>query len=188
MVLLYTVNDLIDAWDVHLILGTQAGAFDKQDAFKRKRRLLERSRLLGCVEVFPLIVVYCLFRLLKTILFQASFIHKNCSEQFLSSYFLFWAILNLNLPFAVNVTLNLFVLITVANSTKITNIPPHYINSRLSSPSALIRLDPVVLNPQLLMSEYLLWFWFDVEQDAMRILSCQSKKKLNKFNCFSRFC
>ena len=90
MVLLYTVNDLIDAWDVHLILGTlKAGAFDKQDAFKRKRRLLERSRLLGGVEVFLLIVVYCLLRLLKTILFQAGFIHKNCSEQFLSSYFLF---------------------------------------------------------------------------------------------------
>ena len=82
-------NDLIDSWDVYLILGTQAGAFDKQDRFKRKRRLLERSRSLGGVEVLPLIVVYCLLRLLKTILFHASFIHKNCSEQFLSSYFLF---------------------------------------------------------------------------------------------------
>ena len=99
--ILYTVNDLIDSWDVYLILGTQAEAFDKQDGFKRKRRLLERSRSLSGVEVFPLIVVYCLLRLLKTILFHASFIHKNCSEQFLSSYFLFWAILNLNLTFAV---------------------------------------------------------------------------------------
>ena len=56
---MYTVNDVIDAWDVYLILGTQAGggggwgggggggggAFDKQDAFKRERRLLERLRI-----------------------------------------------------------------------------------------------------------------------------------------------
>ena len=35
----------------------------------------------------------------------ASFIHKNCSGQLLSAYFLFWQILNLNLTFAVNVNL-----------------------------------------------------------------------------------
>ena len=84
---MYTVNDPIDAWDVYFILGTQAGAFDKPDAFKRERRLLKR--LLGGVEVFSLTFVCCLLRLIKTILFHASFIHKNCSEQFLSSYFLF---------------------------------------------------------------------------------------------------
>ena len=94
--ILYTVNDLIDAWDVYLILGTQAGAFDKQDAFKRERRLLKRLRITFTRRCwsFPLTVVYCLLRLIKTILLHPSFIHKNCSEQFLSSYFLFWAILN----------------------------------------------------------------------------------------------
>ena len=34
-------------------------------------------------------------------LFQANFIPKNCSAQFLSAYFLFLEILNLNLTFAV---------------------------------------------------------------------------------------
>ena len=54
-------------------------------------------------EVFPLIVVYCILLqfLLKTKLFHASFIHKNCFRKFLSSYFLFWEVLNLNLTFAV---------------------------------------------------------------------------------------
>ena len=33
--------------------------------------------------------------------FTPVFIHKNCSEQFLSAYFLFWEILNLTLTFAV---------------------------------------------------------------------------------------
>ena len=33
--------------------------------------------------------------------FHASFIHKNCSGQFLFSYFLFWDILNLNPTLAV---------------------------------------------------------------------------------------
>ena len=35
--------------------------------------------------------------------FQASFLHKNCCGQFLSAYFSFWEILNLNPTFAVNV-------------------------------------------------------------------------------------
>ena len=58
-------------------------------------------------QVSPLIVVYCLLPLLKNKSFQAGFIPKNCSGQFLSAYFLFREILNLNLTFAVNVTLNL---------------------------------------------------------------------------------
>ena len=45
-------------------------------------------------QVFFLIVVYCLLLLLKNKYFHASFIHKNCSGQFLFSYFLFWEILN----------------------------------------------------------------------------------------------
>ena len=52
-------------------------------------------------QVFPLIVVYCLLLLHKNKLFHASFIHKNCSVPFLSAYFLFWEILNLNVTFAV---------------------------------------------------------------------------------------
>ena len=40
-------------------------------------------------QVFFLIVVYCLLLLLKNKYFHASFIHKNCSGQFLFSYFLF---------------------------------------------------------------------------------------------------
>ena len=52
-------------------------------------------------KVFPFIVVYCLLLLLKNKLFQASFIHKNCPGQFLSTYFLLWEILNFNLTFAV---------------------------------------------------------------------------------------
>ena len=50
---------------------------------------------------FSFIVVYCLLLLLKNKQFHASFTHKNCSEQFLSAYFLFWEILILNLKFAV---------------------------------------------------------------------------------------
>ena len=58
-------------------------------------------------QVFPLIFIYCLLLLPENKLFQASFIHKNnCSAQFLSAYFLLWEILNLNLTFAINVTLN----------------------------------------------------------------------------------
>ena len=48
--------------------------------------------------------------------FQASFIHKNCSGQLLSAYFLFFffflEILNFNLTFAVNATVNLLVDVT----------------------------------------------------------------------------
>ena len=50
---------------------------------------------------FSLIVVYCLLLLLENKQLPASFTHKNGSEQFLSVYFLFWDILNLNLTFAV---------------------------------------------------------------------------------------
>ena len=45
----------------------------------------------------PLIVVYCLLHLLKNKSFHASFIHKNFSGQFLSTYFPFWEILIFNL-------------------------------------------------------------------------------------------
>ena len=45
-------------------------------------------------HVFPLIFVYYLLRLHKNKQFHASFIHKNCSRQFLSAYFPFWEILN----------------------------------------------------------------------------------------------
>ena len=34
-----TVNDLINAWGVYLILGVQEGAFNSWEAFKRERRL-----------------------------------------------------------------------------------------------------------------------------------------------------
>ena len=48
--------------------------------------------------------------------FQASFIHKNCSGQLLSAYslfpFFFLEILNFNLTFAVNATVNLLVDVT----------------------------------------------------------------------------
>ena len=40
-------------------------------------------------QVFPLIVVNCLLLQLKNKQFHASFIHKNCSGEFLSAYFLF---------------------------------------------------------------------------------------------------
>ena len=40
-------------------------------------------------QVFPLIVVNCLLLQLKNRQFHASFIHKNCSGEFLSAYFLF---------------------------------------------------------------------------------------------------
>ena len=52
-------------------------------------------------QVFLLLVVYCLLLLLKNKFFHARFIHKNCSGQFLFSYFLFWEILNLNPTLAV---------------------------------------------------------------------------------------
>ena len=52
-------------------------------------------------QVFPLIVVYCLLVLQKNKYFHAIFIHKSCSGQFFSAYFLFWEILNLNVTFAV---------------------------------------------------------------------------------------
>ena len=52
-------------------------------------------------QVFFVLVVYCLLLLLKNKYFHASFIHKNCSGQFLFSYFLFWEILNLNPTLAV---------------------------------------------------------------------------------------
>ena len=49
-------------------------------------------------QVFPLIVVNCLLLQLKNKQFHTSFINKNyCSGQFLSAYFLFLEILNLNL-------------------------------------------------------------------------------------------
>ena len=50
---------------------------------------------------------YCLLLLHKNEWFHASCIHENCSGQFLTPYFLLREILNLNLTFAVNVTLNL---------------------------------------------------------------------------------
>ena len=40
-------------------------------------------------QVFPLIVVNCLLLPLKNKQFHASFIHNNCSGEFLSAYFLF---------------------------------------------------------------------------------------------------
>ena len=46
------------------------------------------------------IFVYCLLLLHKNKWFIISFIHKNCSGQFLSVYFLCWEILNLNLTYA----------------------------------------------------------------------------------------
>ena len=52
-------------------------------------------------QVFPLIVVYCFSLLHRNKWFHASFIHKKCCGQFVSAYFLFWEILNLNMPFAV---------------------------------------------------------------------------------------
>ena len=52
-------------------------------------------------QVFLLIVVYCLLVLQKNKYFRTIFVHKSCSEKFLSAYFLFWEILNLNLTFAV---------------------------------------------------------------------------------------
>ena len=45
-------------------------------------------------QVFNLIVIYCLE--LKNKYFHSRFIHKNCFGQFLSSYFLFREIPNLN--------------------------------------------------------------------------------------------
>ena len=59
-----------------------------------KREFVQRD------QVFPLIVVKCLLLLLKKWV-HASFIHKNCSGQLLSAYFLFWEILYLNLTFPV---------------------------------------------------------------------------------------
>ena len=44
-------------------------------------------------QVFP--------QLSFTVVSRLSFIHKNCSGQFLSAYVLFWEILSLNLIFAV---------------------------------------------------------------------------------------
>ena len=63
--------------------------------FNGKREFVPRD------QVFPFIVVYCLLLPLKNKKFQASFIHKDCSGLFLSAYFLFWEILNLNLTSAV---------------------------------------------------------------------------------------
>ena len=40
-------------------------------------------------QLFPLTVVNCLLLQLKNKKFHASFIHTNCSGQFLSAYFLF---------------------------------------------------------------------------------------------------
>ena len=48
-----------------------------------KRKFVPRD------QVFLLLVVYCLLLLLKNKFFHARFIHKNCSGQFLFSYFLF---------------------------------------------------------------------------------------------------
>ena len=61
-------------------------------------------------KVFPFIVVYCLLLLLKNKLFQASFIHKNCSGQFHDPLIFCCEKFSTSisrLPFAINVTLNL---------------------------------------------------------------------------------
>ena len=61
-------------------------------------------------KVFPFIVVYCLSLLLKNKLFQASFIHKNCSGQFHDPLIFCCEKFSTSisrLPFAINVTLNL---------------------------------------------------------------------------------
>ena len=83
----------------------------RRAVLKRKRKKIERLRdtftpnskreFVPRDQDFSFIVVYCLLLLLKNKQFHASFIHKNCSEQFLSAYFLFWEILILNLKFAV---------------------------------------------------------------------------------------
>ena len=83
----------------------------RRAVLKRKRKKIERQRVtfkpkskrqfVPRDQDFSLIVVYCLLLLLKNKQFHASFTHKNCSEQFLSAYFLFWEILYLNLTFAV---------------------------------------------------------------------------------------
>ena len=36
---MYTVNDLINAQGIYLILGVQVGAINRWEAFKRERRL-----------------------------------------------------------------------------------------------------------------------------------------------------
>ena len=70
-------------------------------AFVGKRAFVPRD------QFFTLIAVYCLLLLHKNEWFHASFIHENCSGQFLTPYFLLREILNLNLTFAANMTLNL---------------------------------------------------------------------------------
>ena len=70
-------------------------------AFVGKRAFVPRD------QIFTLIAVYCLLILHKNESFHDSSIHDNCSGQFLTPYFLLREIFNLNLTFAVNVTLNL---------------------------------------------------------------------------------
>ena len=64
-----------------------------------------KHEFVPCDQVFPSIVIYFLLLLLKNKYFDLSLINKNCSGQFLSSYF--W--------FAVNVNINLSILITCAH-------------------------------------------------------------------------
>ena len=66
---------------------------------------------ISCVLCWSLQLLLLSFFCLKSQVKECSldFILKNCSEQFLSAYFLFRDILNLHLTFAVNVNLNLSV-------------------------------------------------------------------------------
>ena len=84
---------------------------------------------------FSLIVVCCLLLPRKNKQFHASVINKNCSGRFLSAYFLFSEILNLNLTFAVNVILNLSNII----SSRSVSLPRTYVREDWL-PSAPLRL------------------------------------------------
>ena len=81
--------------------GTTLGARDFSSAVSGFRQvfIVERLRFTFTLngkrefvprdQVFPLIVVNCLLLQLTNKQFHASFIHKNCSGEFLSAYFLF---------------------------------------------------------------------------------------------------
>ena len=87
-------------WESHVLAATI-------ERFKVTFTLNGKCAFVPRDQIFTLIAVYCLLLLHKNESFHASFIHENCSGQFLSAYFLKREILNLNLTFAVNVTLNL---------------------------------------------------------------------------------
>ena len=78
------------------------------------RRANDKREFVPRDEVFHLLVFHCSVVVQKNDQFHIIIIHRNCLGLFSLASFLFWDILNL--PFAVTITLNLFVLKACASA------------------------------------------------------------------------